>query len=441
MPTQLFERSRGGEHALLIQPHAGGPPAEGALEEFGELARSAGATVAAVLTARIDKPSPATLVGSGKLEEVKAACEATGADLVLVNHALSPVQERNLEKILGRRVVDRTGLILDIFAQRARSHEGKLQVELAQLRHMATRLVRGWTHLERQRGGSIGLRGPGETQLETDRRLLQKRVDVLQKRLEKVEVQHTQMRRARVRSELPRVALVGYTNAGKSTLFNALTGADAYAADQLFATLDPTVRRIELPGGGVVLADTVGFVRDLPHELVAAFRSTLSEAREADLLLHVVDADDPLREERMAQVDAVLREIGAGDIPQLRVFNKIDRIEGATARIDQRGEAGHAVWLSARDGLGIDLLRQALGERLDLRRVVGEVFLPTDAGRLRARLHALGAIRAAAHDADGWRLQVDLPAAEAARLAAQAGGAPLRALVPEAPALPVESPA
>src|SRR5678809_639773 len=246
-----------------------------------------------------------------------------------VNHPLSPGQERNLEKALQRRVVDRTGLILDIFAQRARSHEGKLQVELAQLKHMATRLVRGWTHLERQRGGSIGLRGPGETQLETDRRLLQKRVEQLQKRLDKVEVQHTQMRCARVRSELPRVALVGYTNAGKSTLFNALTGAEAYADNRLFATLDPTVRRIAVPGGNAVLADTVGFVRDLPHELVAAFRSTLSEAREPDLLLHVVDAADPLREERTAQVDAVLEEIGVGDIPQVLVYNKIDRVEGA----------------------------------------------------------------------------------------------------------------
>ena len=432
MPTQLFERSRGGENALLIQPHAGGPPAEGVLEEFAELARSAGARVLATLPARIDKPNPSILIGSGKLEEVKAACEAAGADLVLVNHALTPIQERNLEKALERRVVDRTGLILDIFAQRARSHEGKLQVELAQLRHMATRLVRGWTHLERQRGGSIGLRGPGETQLETDRRLLQKRMEMLQKRLEKVEVQHTQMRRARVRSELPRVALVGYTNAGKSTLFNALTGADAYAADQLFATLDPTVRRITLPGGGVVLADTVGFVRDLPHELVAAFRSTLSEAREADLLLHVIDADDPLREERMAQVDEVLREIGAGDIPQLLAFNKIDRIEGASPRIDQRGEDGIAAWISARDGLGIDLLRDALGERLGLQRVVGDILLPTDAGRLRARLHALDAVLGEEHEADGWRLRVDLPMVEAARLAAQADGAPLRPLLPAA---------
>jgi GTP-binding protein HflX len=234
-----------------------------------------------------------------------------------------------------------------------------------------------------------------------------------------------------VRSELPVIALVGYTNAGKSTLFNTLTGAEAYAADQLFATLDPTVRRIELPGGGAVLADTVGFVRDLPHELVAAFRSTLSEAREADLLLHVVDAADPLRAERIAQVDEVLREIGAGDIPQLRVFNKIDRIDGALPRIDGVGEDAGAVWISARDGDGLDLLRAALGERLGLRRVAGEVRLPTDAGRLRARLHALDAVRGESHDEAGWRLSVDLALADAARLAAQSDGAPLRALLPE----------
>jgi GTP-binding protein HflX len=435
----LFERSRKGEQALLIQPHAGGPPDDGLLEEFADLARSAGASVVAVLQARIDRPNPATLIGSGKLEEVKAAAEATGADLVLVNHALSPVQERNLEKALERRVVDRTGLILDIFSQRARSAEGKLQVELAQLRHMATRLVRGWTHLERQRGGSIGLRGPGETQLETDRRLLQKRLEQLQKRLDKVEVQRTQMRRARVRSELPRIALVGYTNAGKSTLFNALTGAGAYAADQLFATLDPTVRRIALPGGNAVLADTVGFVRDLPHELVAAFRSTLSEAREADLLLHVIDAADPLREERIAQVEAVLAEIGAGDLPQLLVYNKIDRIEGAMPRHDHAAEEGpgdvvgqgarERVWVSARDGLGMEALRQALGGRLGLRRVQGELRLPPEAGRLRARLHELDAVRGEEHDEDGWRLRLDLAEADALRVASQPWGAPVRALL------------
>jgi GTPase len=426
----MFERSRKGEHALLIQPHAGGPPESDVVDEFIDLARSAGATVAAVIPARIDRPNAATLIGSGKLEEVKAAVEATGADLILVNHPLTPGQERNLEKALQRRVVDRTGLILDIFAQRARSHEGKLQVELAQLRHMATRLVRGWTHLERQRGGAIGLRGPGETQLETDRRLLQKRMEQLQKRLDKVEVQRTQMKRARLRSELPRVALVGYTNAGKSTLFNALTGAGAYAADQLFATLDPTVRRIDLPGGGAVLADTVGFVRDLPHELVAAFRSTLSEAREADLLLHVIDAADPHRDERVGQVDAVLKEIGAGGIPQLLVFNKIDRLgeDGAQPRRDRAGER-ERVWLSAREGAGLALLREALADALPLRNVQGALRLPPEAARLRARLHALGAVRAEEADEDGWRIEVDLPEAEAQRLLAQEHGEALRGLL------------
>ncbi|MCW2036841.1 ribosome rescue GTPase HflX [Xanthomonas campestris pv. raphani] len=432
----MFDRSRKGEHALLIQTHSGGPAEEDVLEEFAELAKSAGATVAATLTARIDKPSPSTLIGSGKLEEVKAAAEATGADLVLVNHTLSPGQERNLERYLERRVIDRTGLILDIFAQRARSHEGKLQVELAQLRHMATRLVRGWTHLERQRGGAIGLRGPGETQLETDRRLLQKRVEQLQKRLEKVEVQRTQMRRARMRSELPRIALVGYTNAGKSTLFNALTGADAYAADQLFATLDPTVRRIALPGGSAVLADTVGFVRDLPHELVAAFRSTLSEARDADLLLHIVDAADPLREERIHQVDEVLQAVGAGDLPQLLVFNKIDKIEGAEVRHDaQDGIPDQArrerVWISARDGRGLEELQRALGHRLDLRHITGSLRLPASAGRLRSKLHQLEVIRSEQLDEEGWLLEVDLPYVEAERLAAGEDGAPLRALLPD----------
>ena len=307
-------------------------------------------------------------------------------------------------------------------------------MELAQLQHMATRLVRGWTHLERQRGGSIGLRGPGETQLETDRRLLQKRVDQLQKRLEKVEVQQTQMRRARVRSEMPRVALVGYTNAGKSTLFNAMTGSDAYAADKLFATLDPTVRRLNLPGGSIMLSDTVGFVRDLPHELVAAFRSTLSEAREADLLLHVIDAADPLREDRIAQVDEVLQEIGAGDIPQVLVYNKIDRIEGAQPRHDQPNEGRERVWLSARDGLGLELLESALARRLSLVRVQGSLHLPAaHAERLRSRLHALGAVRSETHDEDGWHIEVDLPLADAQRLAVQAGGAPLEALLPEIP--------
>ncbi|MBS0575646.1 MAG: GTPase HflX [Proteobacteria bacterium] len=426
----MFERSRRGENALLVQPYAGAAdPA--LLEEFSELARSAGASVVDTVTARLARPNPATFVGSGKVDEIRMRCEAAGADLVLVNGMLSPVQERNLEKALSRRVVDRTGLILDIFALRASSHEGKLQVELAQLKHMATRLVRGWTHLERQRGGGIGLRGPGETQLETDRRLLQKRVEQLEARLDKVEVQRTQMRRARVRNALPRVALVGYTNAGKSTLFNALTQSGVFVADQLFATLDPTVRRIEgLDCGPVVLADTVGFVRDLPHELVAAFRSTLSEARDADLLLHVVDAADPLRDERVGQVDAVLAEIDAGEIPQLLVFNKIDRLdEPAQPRREQPVDGAGKVWVSARTGEGLALLREAIGEAFAGNRTQGKLTLAPTQARLRARLHALGAVVGEVVDEHGWRLQLDLPRVQAEQLAREKGGDALEALL------------
>jgi GTP-binding protein HflX len=415
----VFERSKKGEQALLIQPHAAGQFDPAVLEEFSELARSAGATVTGTLTARLERPNPALLLGTGKVEEARDLCEALGADLVLVNHPLSPVQERNLEKALSRRVVDRTGLILDIFAQRARSHEGKLQVELAQLRHMATRLVRGWTHLDSQRGGAIGLRGPGETQLETDRRLLQKRVEILQARLAKVEVQRTQMRRARLRNEMPRVALVGYTNAGKSTLFNALTGASAYAADKLFATLDPTVRRLDgLECGVVALADTVGFVRDLPHDLVAAFRSTLSEARDADLLLHVIDAADPLRDERIGQVDEVLKEIGAGDIPQLLVFNKIDLLDEAAPRVDALDGERPRLWVSAQRSEGLDLLKSAISSRFESERVHGWVRLPSLAGRLRARLFEIGAVVSENADESGWALELDLPLTLAEQLCA-----------------------
>ncbi|PRH83678.1 ribosome rescue GTPase HflX [Arenimonas caeni] len=435
----MFERARKGERALLVQPHPPGLQDPSRLEEFTELARSAGATVVGSVAARVERPHPAYYIGTGKLEEVQAACEATQADLVLVNELLTPGQERNLERALKRRVVDRTGLILDIFAQRAASHEGKLQVELAQLKHWATRLVRGWTHLERQRGGAIGLRGPGETQLELDKRMLQKKLESVRARLDKVEVQRTQMRRARLRNDVPRVALVGYTNAGKSTLFNILTNSGVYADDRLFATLDPTTRRIE-GVAPLVLSDTVGFVRDLPHELVAAFRSTLSEARDADLLLHVVDAADELRDERIGQVDDVLAEIGAGDIPQVLVFNKIDRIEGGMPRRDPPVEGRERVWLSAKTGEGLDALRGLLAERFLDRRLHAELRLGPAEGRLRARLHEVGGVKAESTDEQGWRLDLDLPRAVAERLAAEPGGHPLAAALLVAPDAPTYNP-
>ncbi len=423
----LFEREKGGERALLVLPYTGSGNGARRAEEFSELARSAGAEVLDRLHARVDAPSPRFFIGSGKADELQAKVHELGADLVLVDHALTPVQERNLEKHVSARVIDRAALILDIFAQRAQSHEGKLEVELAQLRYIATRLVRGWTHLERQRGGAIGLRGPGETQLETDRRLLQKRVEQLQKRIDKVGVQRAQQRRARLRNTLPRVALVGYTNAGKSTLFNAITGGEVLAADRLFATLDPTVRRLEgLESGPAVLADTVGFIRELPHDLVAAFRATLSEARDADLLLHVVDAADPQRDELVRVVDGVLEEIGAGDVPQLRVLNKLDLmhsplqpdvaaddLEACHARAPRidRGADGvvAGVWVSAATGAGLDLLRAAIGERLAGTHVRAELRLPPRAGRLRARLMQIGAVKSERYDDEGWRLDIDAP--------------------------------
>lgn len=419
----MFERPRSGERAVLVRIGLGAPVAREDLEEFVQLAESAGAVPVATLTGRRERPDPKYFVGSGKAEEIRAAAAEASADVILVDHALSPSQERNLERLTGRRVLDRNALILDIFAQRARSHEGKLEVELAQLKHIASRLVRGWTHLERQRGGGIGLRGPGETQLETDRRLLGERVRVLTRRLEKLKQQRETGRARRVQIPIPSVALVGYTNAGKSTLFRAMTGADAYVADQLFATLDPLVRRVRLPGGTpIVVADTVGFIRELPHELVAAFQSTLTEAREATLLLHVVDASDPRRDEHIEEVNRVLDEIGAGEIPQIRVYNKIDRLEAAPrVERDAQGRIGR-VWISAAQHLGLEALRSAIAERLARFARAARVRLPAAAGALRAKLFAAGAVRAESTTADGHiELEVCLPDTELLDLARTPG--------------------
>lgn len=406
----MFDRPDSGERAVLVHLtlHSG----QEDLLELKELAKSAGTDPVHVVTGSRRSPDPKYFVGTGKLDELKNVIESQSVDIVLFNHPLSPSQERNLENALGVRVVDRNGLILDIFAQRAQTFEGKLQVELAQLRHLSTRLVRGWTHLERQKGG-IGLRGPGETQLETDRRLLGLRIKQIQQRLEKVDKQRHQGRSKRKKAEIPSVSLVGYTNAGKSTLFNKLTGANIYAADQLFATLDPTLRNCQLPNSSeIVLADTVGFIRHLPHELVASFKSTLQEASEADLLLHVIDANAEDRDETIIQVNQVLEDIEANEVRQLEIFNKIDLLTDISPRID-RDDAGHPVrvWISAETGAGVELLYQALAEIFSSTRIKRKCYLRPDQGDVRAKLFSVAKIlEEQVDDFGGYELVIEIDA-------------------------------
>ncbi|TMO77381.1 ribosome rescue GTPase HflX [Pseudoalteromonas aurantia] len=407
----MFDRYEAGEQAVLVHIEF---PNEGDREDLHELemlVSSAGVSSLAVVQGSRQSPHAKLFVGTGKAEEIAETVKIHNADVIIFNHQLSPSQERNLERICQCRVLDRTTLILDIFAQRARTHEGKLQVELAQLRHVSTRLIRGWTHLERQKGG-IGLRGPGETQLETDRRLLRERIKSIRKRLDKVALVREQGRRARARNEVPTVSLVGYTNAGKSTLFNHITNADVYAADQLFATLDPTLRKLHIDDiGPVILADTVGFIRHLPHDLVAAFKATLTETREADLQIHVIDAADSRRKENIEEVQSVLTEIEADDIPQLLVYNKIDLLDEVRPRIDRNDEGMPIrVWLSAHSGAGVELLSDAISELLAKKIFSESLCIPPSFGRLRGALFNLSAVQQESYDEQGnWLIDVRVP--------------------------------
>ncbi len=417
----FFERPESGEVTILVHISIESDKERKDLIEFEELALSAGAQPAEFITGTRKQPSPNHFVGSGKLEEIAAAVRAHKAQLVLFNHALTPSQERNLEKVFECRVLDRTGLILDIFAQRARSHEGKLQVELAQLEHLSSRLKRGWTHLDRQKGG-IGLRGAGETQLELDQRMIGQRIKAIKKSLSKVRSRRELGRRSRSRAEVPTVSLVGYTNAGKSTLFNSLTNSDVYAADKLFATLDSTLRRIDLPNfGAAIVADTVGFISHLPHQLVEAFRATLEETSSADLLLHVIDCAHESHEDYIEEVNDVLEEIGAESVSQLKVFNKIDLLDAFYPRIEY-GENGvpNKVWISAQKGLGLEALLQAISEVLAGSLVSETIRIAPDQTRLRSKLYEKGFIEAEHIDESGfYHLGVRLPKVELERVVQQ----------------------